>query len=158
VFVEIPSVVSGTATMALDYSAGLDSLQVEVDLNNDGIPDQIITPTAVLDQQGIQDTFPPTTTITVEGSEDALGFYTGPVTVTLTVTDTPEGNATGVYKTEYSINGGATWLEYSGPLNIIAEDAPIFLARSVDKGGNQEYPFVSKRLRPYVLTLPVMLK
>jgi pimeloyl-ACP methyl ester carboxylesterase len=153
-FVEIPSAISGTATIALDYSAGLDSLQVEVDLNSDGVTDQVITPTAVLDQQAIQDMVPPTTTITVEGAQDGLGFYSGAITVTLAATDTPEGNATGVHKTEYSLDDGATWLEYTGPLELIAEDTPVFLARSVDRGGNQEYPFAEKRLRANIVYLP----
>ena len=157
-FIEIPSVISGTATMLLDYSTGLDSLQLLVDLNNDGLPEQTITPTAILEQQGIQDITPPTTTISIEGNQDAQGFYTGLVTVTLSVQDGPEGFSTGVYKTEYSLDGGQSWLTYTGPTNFIAETVPEFKARSVDYGGNQEYPLVSKRLRAYAVTLPVILK
>jgi hypothetical protein len=140
--------------MALDYSAGLDSLQVDVDLDSDGVSDQVVPPTTVLDHQGIQDMIPPTTTIVIEGTQDDLGFYSGATTVTLVVTDAPIGNATGVYKTEYSLDGGDTWMEYSAPINLIAEDVPVFFARSVDKGGNQEYPFAEKRLGPNYLYLP----
>jgi hypothetical protein len=110
----------------------------------------------VLDQQGIQDVVPPTTTINIDGTQDPWGFYSGDITVTLTATDTPEGKATGVYKTEYSLDGGTTWLEYTSPLDLIAEDTPVFLARSVDQGGNQEYPFAENRLRPYSLFLPAI--
>ena len=156
VFMEIPSVISGTATVDLDYSAGLSSIQVQVDLNNDTIPDQIITPTVILNQQGIQDITPPRTSIIVEGAMDSLGFYNGIITVTLTANDLPEVNATGVYLTEYSVDGGETWLEYSDKIQIVAENVPLFLARSIDKGNNLEYPFAEKRLRPYNLYLPAI--
>jgi len=42
-FIEVPSAISGTATMELNYSAGLASLQLLIDLDQDGLPDQIIT-------------------------------------------------------------------------------------------------------------------
>jgi hypothetical protein len=157
-FVDVPSVISGTATMALDYSAGLSTLQLIMDFNNDGIPDQVITPTSVLDQDGIGDIVPPTTTIAIEGNQDAWGFYTGSVTITLSAQDGPDGMATGVLKTEYSLDGGESWLVYTGPINMVAEAVPVLQARSVDRGGNQEYPFTSQRLRPYVTFLPSLIR
>jgi len=81
-------------------------------------------------------------------------FTTGPVTVSLSATDT----GTGVLKTEYSLDDGQTWRLYTEPILFIAEQVPVFYARSVDQAGNHEYPWPSRRLRPVILRLPLLLK
>jgi hypothetical protein len=68
----------------------------------------------------------------------------------------PSENAVGVYKTEYSLDGGISWSKYDGLIHVIAENVPLFLARSVDLGDNYEFPFVAKRLRPYRSYLPAL--
>lgn len=88
--------------------------------------------------------------MTIVGTSDALGFYTGPVTVTLNASD----GGTGVLQTEYSLDGGATWQVYTEPISFVAEQTPVFHARSVDQAGNQEAPWPRQRLRPYALYLP----
>jgi len=153
VFVDVPVVISGTATMQIDFAMGLPNLSLLVS-NSNGVPTAALPPTSVLDQQQSQDYTSPTTTVTVQGTQDALGFYTGTVTVTLSATD----SGVGVLKTEYSLDGGQTWQTYTTPVSVIAEQAPVLYARSVDLGGNQEYPGVSQRLRPYIISLPLVLK
>jgi len=153
VFVDAPMVVSGTAQLPLDYNAGLSNLQLQL-YDDQGLPTSALPPTSVLDQQQVQDITPPTTTIAVQGTQTPSGFYTGPVTVTLSASDT----GTGVLKTEYSMDKGLTWQNYSAPLNLVAEQTPLILARSTDNGGNQEYPGVAQRLQPILIFLPLITR
>jgi hypothetical protein len=142
VFFDVPLYANGKATLLLDYSAGLDMLTLSV--LNDGSPEVTILPSSLLDAQGAQDYFMPVTNIQVDGTTDSSGYYTGKVTVTLTASDAH----TGVLKTQYSLDGGLTWLDYQYAVSFQAEDVPVFYARSVDLAGNTEYPYPSQALRP----------
>ncbi len=64
------------------------------------------------------------------------GWYIDDVTVNLGATD----DCTGVALTEYSLDGGATWLPYAGSFVITAEGATTVLTRSTDRAGNTETP------------------
>jgi hypothetical protein len=44
----------------------------------------------------------------------------------------------GVARTEYSLDNGATWQPYSGTINITQEGTTTVLFRSVDRAGNVE--------------------
>ena len=148
VFMDIPSAADGVAVLPLDLSLGLDSLQLSLDQNNDGTPELILPPTSILDEVQSQDISMPVTTIVLTGAKDSQDFYTGPMTAELSATD--EG--TGVLKTEYSLDGGETWQLYSTAVNFTAEDVQLILARSVDIAGNQEYPWPSEQIRPFVIS------
>jgi pimeloyl-ACP methyl ester carboxylesterase len=150
-FVDVPMVISGTATMPIDFAAGLPNLSLQV-FDQGGSPLVTLGPTGVLNAQQSQDYASPTTTITVTGTPDSLGFYSGEVTMTLSATD----SGTGVYQTQYSLDEGATWETYAAPVSFMAEQTPVVYARSVDLGGNQEYPGASQRLRPVTLYLPLI--
>jgi Tol biopolymer transport system component/pimeloyl-ACP methyl ester carboxylesterase len=150
VFINVPTAAGGLASLFLDPSANLSTLQLAVDLNNNGIPDHTLPPSAVLDAAESQDITMPVTTIAVQGSAGPLAFYTGPVTVSLAADDV----GSGVYRTEYSLDGGLNWEVYTGPVTFVAEVVPLFYARSVDRAGNQEYPWPQERLQPYTLYLP----
>ncbi|MFN8473425.1 MAG: carboxypeptidase regulatory-like domain-containing protein [Anaerolineae bacterium] len=145
VFLDVPFRLGGLATLNFDFTGGLDSLRL-VDRPGSGTPDVTLAPTLVLDPQQSQDYSLPTTTINVQGTRTSQGYYTGNVSVTLSATD----SGTGVLKTEYSLDGGQTWQTYSGPVRVVAERARVFTARSVDRAGNQEYPWVTQRLAPEV--------
>jgi hypothetical protein len=136
--VDVPSTVGGIAALAIDYTNGMSSLQLLLDKDGNGTNDQTLPPTSVLNQTQSQDYTPPVTTIQISGSKNVLGFYSGPVTATLSATDT----GVGVLKTEYSLDYGTTWQTYSAPVHFIAEQVTTFYARSVDIAGNQEYPYV----------------
>jgi alpha-tubulin suppressor-like RCC1 family protein len=144
VFVDVPSTPDGVVTMSLNYANGLPSLQLVVSPGGGG-SQEALPPTSVLNQEQTQDISMPVTTISISGARDSLGFFTGPVTATLSATDT----GTGVLKTEYSLDGGTTWLLYSAPVNFTAEDVQMFHARSVDIAGNQEYPWPFEQIRPF---------
>jgi hypothetical protein len=151
VFVDVPSAVGGIATLAINYTAGMSSLQLLLDQDGNGSNDQTLPPTSVLDQTQSQDYSLPATVIQVNGSKTSLGFYTGPVTVTLSASDT----GTGVLKTEYSLDGIA-WQTYSAPFVVTAEEIAILFARSVDIAGNQEYPSIQTRLSPLKVFMPLV--
>ena len=80
------------------------------------------------------DTIPPTTTIGLSGTQGCNGWYISPVTVTLTALDNPGGS--GVFYTEYSTNGGATWATFIAPFNVPTQGTTTVLARSKDNACN----------------------
>lgn len=75
----------------------------------------------------------PTTTVSLSGIQGTNGWYTGDVTVTLTVTE----DGSGVDKTEYSFDG-TNWTAYVDPFTIFTEGTTTLQYRSIDKAGNQE--------------------
>src|SRR3989344_2341168 len=66
----------------------------------------------LIERNEAADTLSPSTTATLSGSIWRDGWYLGTTTATFTVEDNPGG--VGVAKTEYSVNGGQTWLGYLG--------------------------------------------
>jgi len=63
VFVDIPSGKDWLASMSLDYTAEFESLNLSIDQDGDGLPEQSILPTSILDSQQSQDISMPDTTI-----------------------------------------------------------------------------------------------
>jgi hypothetical protein len=61
------------------------------------------------------------------------GWYASPVTVSLEATDNMA-----VARTEYSLDGGATWARYAGAVTLEADGTYSLLYRSVDAVGNVE--------------------
>jgi hypothetical protein len=75
-----------------------------------------------------------TAAINPAGPNGSNGWYTSDVTVSLTATD----DASGVAKTEYSLDGGTTWLTYTAPVTF-SQDAKYTVSyRSTDNAGNVE--------------------
>ena len=62
------------------------------------------------------------------------GWWTAPVTLTLTATDTGGGE---VAKTEYAV-GDQAWQIYAGPVNISTDGVQLIRFRSTDSVGNAE--------------------
>lgn len=88
------------------------------------------TGSAALDQT------PPTTSIQISGTKDSSGIYTGPVTITLTGSDT----GSGILRIEYSLDNGQTVQIYSGPFTISTPGKTTIQVKSIDKLGNEEIP------------------
>ena len=149
-FMDVPAAVGGQASLLLDLTSGFESLQLHVDLDNNGTSDYILPPTSVLDETDMEDLTAPETMIQIDGQTDAWGFYTGLVTATLSATD----GGTGVSATHYSLDGGQTWEVYTEPVAFMAEQVAVLEARSVDMAGNQEAPWPVLRLRPFGSYLP----
>lgn len=142
-FDSVSSSIDGKLTLP-NAGAPLASLTLTVDANGDGAPEQTLTPDAVLTTpEQAQDYTPPTSGITLNGTKNAQGVYTEPVTVGVNATDT---GGSGLLATRYSLNNGATWQEYSAPFQVAVGAAEKVLVFSTDKAGNQEYPPVEQAL------------
>ena len=81
------------------------------------------------------DTTPPVTTISLSGPQGTNGWYTGPVTVTLTAND-PDG-ASDVAATNYRLDGGAI-TPYTGAFRISTDRVHSLEFASKDRAGNVE--------------------
>jgi hypothetical protein len=81
-------------------------------------------------------TLPPTTTATVtpEMPDGANGWYQTSPTVSLSAS----GGCAGLARVEYSLDDGATWVTYEGPVTITQEGITTMLFRAVDLTGNVE--------------------
>ena len=75
----------------------------------------------------------PVTTATPDRPGGPGGWYTAPVTVTLTATDA----LSGVASTEYSLDGGP-WTAYTDPVEVAGAGAHTLDYRSTDVAGNVE--------------------
>jgi hypothetical protein len=79
-----------------------------------------------------QDTTPPVTGVTVEGTRNSDGAYVNSARVTVTATD---GHGSGVERIEYSLDGGP-YLAYSAPVVVDRAGAHTVAYRATDKAGN----------------------
>ncbi|CAL9644081.1 hypothetical protein SUDANB176_06425 [Streptomyces sp. enrichment culture] len=83
-----------------------------------------------------QDTTPPVTGVTVEGTKNSDGAYVGDATVTVSATD--EGGS-GVAGIEYSLDGGP-YLAYTEPVVVDRAGRHTVAYRASDKAGNTSEP------------------
>ncbi|MEV5436962.1 family 16 glycoside hydrolase [Streptomyces sp. NPDC052682] len=79
-----------------------------------------------------QDTTPPVTGVSVEGTKNSDGAYIGTAKVTVAATDT---GGTGVDRIEYALDGGP-YLAYTGPVVVDRAGAHTLAYRATDKAGN----------------------
>ena len=151
-FIDAPLASGGIANVRVDYAVGLSHLLMRLDQDADGWMEDFVEQTSVLDQTQSQDYTPPVTTVQVSGTSNAVGYFT------VTVSSSDKG--TGVLKTEFSLDNAKTWRTYSGPILITPEQVPVFLARSMDKAGNREYPFARKNMIfPHIYSfLPIVVR
>ena len=78
--------------------------------------------------------FPPVTTLTTSGGVPIIGgWYTTPVTATLTAYD---ANGSGIASTQYGYDG-VTWTTYTAPF-VLPDGVYTFYYRSQDNNGNVE--------------------
>jgi hypothetical protein len=83
----------------------------------------------------LDSTAPVTTAVVTPAQPDGQhGWYVHPVTVTLNAYD----NLSGVYKTEYSLDGGSTWQAYTAPVTLSQDSKYTVSYRSTDVAGNVE--------------------
>jgi plastocyanin len=79
-----------------------------------------------------QDTTPPVTGVTVEGTRNSDGAYVGSAEVTVTATD---AHGSGVDRIEYSLDGGP-YLAYGAPVVVDRAGTHTLAYRATDKAGN----------------------
>lgn len=83
--------------------------------------------------QPAEDTVPPVTGVTVEGTRNANGAYVNSAKVTVSATDAHGGS--GVATVEYSLDGGP-YLAYTAPVVVDRAGAHTVTYRASDKAGN----------------------
>ncbi|AEE97260.1 OmpL47-type beta-barrel domain-containing protein [Mahella australiensis] len=81
----------------------------------------------------LDDETPPVSEIQIEGEENN-GWYKSDVTVILMAED----DISGVNKTQYSLDNGETWSDYSGPVVLRADGQYDIMYHSIDNAGNIE--------------------
>ncbi|MDO8499403.1 MAG: alpha/beta fold hydrolase [bacterium] len=89
---------------------------------------------SVLTAEESTDFTKPNTTISIAGKSGDDGWYMSSVVVTLAVSD----DNSGVLSTQYSRDGGISWINYTGPFTIAEEGLSTLLYYSVDNAGNVE--------------------
>lgn len=78
----------------------------------------------------------PSTSLSIDGTLGGNGWYTSDVSVILAALDNEGGS--GIEGSEYSLDNGSSWNEYSGPLAVNAEGMNTLTFRSIDQAGNIE--------------------
>ncbi len=81
----------------------------------------------------VEDTTPPVTGVSVEGTKNAAGAYINSAKVTVTATEAHGGS--GVAAIEYSLDGGP-YLAYTAPVVVDRAGAHTVAYRARDKAGN----------------------
>ncbi|HEX8032369.1 MAG TPA: hypothetical protein VF510_00895, partial [Ktedonobacterales bacterium] len=103
-------------------------------------PDPVGNPAGLIYRADVSydrgDVTAPTTTASLAGTLGSNGWYRGPVTVTLHATDSDDASNT--ILTNYSIDGGTTWLAYSAPVTFATDAQYTLQYYSVDQAANAE--------------------
>ena len=110
-----------------------DDSQIEFDYEGDGSFVQV-SASSILDGTESTDAAPPTTIPSPSGTMGLNGWYRSNVAVKLGATD----DNSGVLRTEYSLDGGATWQEYLTPFEITTPGINEVQFFSTDRAGNRE--------------------
>jgi hypothetical protein len=148
--------VTGSSTATLAYDPAVNPGVFQLDQNGDGTPETTSDSPILLDQTNSLDLTPPTTTITLSGTQLGNGVYTGDVLVTISSVDNPGG--TGVSKILFSVDGGKTLSFYTGPFTIHADQVFAVLAQSTDYAGNEESPIAKANVGGSRFYLPSVSK
>ena len=123
-----------------------------IDHNSDGSIDDYLDPSGVVGPEESYDFDPPSSSIQITGTPDEEGWYTGPVLVTISASDT----GSGVAFIEFTLDGGRTINRYTDPFYVIAEQVPAINAQAVDLAGNHETGGSMVRLRPWSIFIPLI--
>lgn len=115
------------------------STNISVDNNGDGIFENQVAPSSILDSAQSQDIIKPSTNVLFKGNKTNDGSYISSVQVTLIAND----DNSGVLKTEYSTNSGITWIKYIEPFTINNRGGVKLIYKSTDKAGNVEVNKIS---------------
>lgn len=117
-----------------------------LDVAGDGTQLQAITPTLAYTKGSTIDVLPPTIAMTVEGALGDQGWYTTPVTVTLTATDNPTGS--GVSRIEYAFSNSPQRYIYEEPFVAYPDQVSVLYASAFDQAGNMQPLLARERIGP----------
>lgn len=98
--------------------------------------DAVLVPTTFTTSQTLEteDVTAPTTRAEVDGVAGEPGFFRSAVTIRLV----PSDDLSGIESSEMSLDGGATWGAYTGPVPLDREGTLALAFRSIDRMGNAE--------------------
>lgn len=125
----------GVAALKVNFKGELKDMQIMVDQNSDGEADDELRPDTIINSEQLKDKIAPLTFIEVNSN-----FITLYLTDTVEVSFTSRDTGSGILRTEYSIDGGKTWLYYKEPVEVITKEVSKLYYRSVDYAGNVETP------------------
>lgn len=144
---------SATAAVQLSVSGDGLSSNLELDENGDQEFETNLEPDSVLNEENGNDYNKPNTSINISGDLGNNNFYISDVIVGL---DAQDDNS-GILKTEYSFDGGQSWIKYGSPFTITQEGENKILYSSTDRAGNRELENEQivkiDKTRPEILTL-----
>lgn len=130
-FSDVPIVPASEGRIVIDQTSNDAVLQFDGEGTGAFAP---LNANSVLNAGEAQDSAPPVTAISVQGRPGQNGWYLSETAVVLEAND---DNA-GVLKTEYSLDGGATWRLYAAPFPVAREGKNVILYKSTDRAGNRE--------------------
>jgi len=134
-FNEMP--LTGTATKAeMNITDNQTDYEIRIDRDGDNVFESEKAPDSILNEEESKDFVKPETVISAEGEIGNNGWFKSDVNIRLTAQDN-EGGA-GILKTEYSLNNGESWLNYSEPFSVPEEGETKILYSSTDRAGNRE--------------------
>jgi hypothetical protein len=125
-----------SASTTVDYNISDNQTQYSavVDPSGNGTANQTIIPSSILTGNQMNDLTAPVTIINISSKTGNNDYYVSSAKISLAATD----DNSGVLKTEYSLDNGNTWIQYSGTLTVSQDGTTTILYYSIDKAGNQE--------------------
>lgn len=125
-----------STTVQFDIPSTQNNYIMSIDNDGDGTLDDEITPSAILDEEELDDFTKPETTSNILTQQGQNGWYKSNVTIELNAQDNENGS--GILKTEYSLDNGQYWQIYKYPFTVIQEGEIKIIYSSTDRAGNRE--------------------
>jgi N-acetylneuraminic acid mutarotase len=135
-FVYFASIPLNSASTTVEYNItdNQAEYQASIDFDGNGTIDEIVTPDSVLSGEQLNDLTAPQTTISISGQLGNDDYYISDTEISLEATD----DNSGILKTEYSLDGGNTWIEYSEEFSVSQSGTTTIIYSSTDRAGNRE--------------------
>ncbi|HBO16764.1 MAG TPA: hypothetical protein DD451_02065 [Candidatus Moranbacteria bacterium] len=132
VFANLPTTEETTAVLEISEQGLMEMPVLQVDIDGDGQQDYQAEP--IVEVGVMPDSNPPQTFASAQGEQGLAGWFVGNVAVSFSAED----GENEIEKTQYSLDGGASWEVYENPIEISGEG--IFNVRyfSTDTAGNEE--------------------
>jgi hypothetical protein len=112
------------------------SFSMNINQDGDQVFEDQIEPSSILNQIEAEDLTKPVTNINIEGIQGNDNWYISDANIILIATDNENGS--GVLKTEYSLDNGATWQKYENPILLNQDGIYTVQYKSIDRAGNIE--------------------
>ena len=128
----------------------------QLDVDGSGNQVQTVNPTLSYSGTASVDRTPPQASIHIQGTPGPQGWYTDPVTVTLSATDNAGGS--GVNRIEYAFGNDRTPRLYTGPFSADPNRVSVLYVIATDKAGNRQINPTNARIGPERIYLPFILR